>query len=266
MTIYAVPDIHGYSDELDRALRLIGEDGGRDARIVFLGDYTDRGPDSRGVLDRLIAGRSEGRDWICLMGNHDRMFLRFATEGQENDRNIRSRLSWLNARLGGTQTLGSYGLAATGTPAFLHPANGGWETLASYGLGTGEQLTGQELIARARTAIPEPHLQFLSDLPLWHEEPGLLFVHAGLRPGVPLDEQDEDDLIWIRDGFLDDDTDHGRLVVHGHTALDAPTHFGNRIDLDAGAGYGNPLIPAAFDGTDCFLLTETGRVPLPPPG
>ena len=76
--------------------------------------------------------------------------------------------------------------------------------------------------------------------------------------------QVEDVLIWIGDGFLDSDHDFGRLVVHGHTALDAPQHFGNRIDLDGGAGYGRPLIPAVFEGRDCWLLTDQGRVPLNP--
>ena len=120
------------------------------------------------------------------------------------------------------------------------------------------------LRAIAASAVPAAHLDFIDALPLWHQTDDLLFVHAGLRPGIALEEQREDDLIWIREGFVDSDFDFGRLVVHGHTALDHPQHFGNRIDLDGGAGYGRPLIPAVFEGRDCWLLTERGRVPLTP--
>ncbi|RVT83188.1 serine/threonine protein phosphatase [Rhodobacteraceae bacterium CCMM004] len=261
--IYAVGDIHGHADELDRVLALIAADGGQDARIVFLGDYTDRGPDSRGVLDRLAEGLDAGRDWICLMGNHDRMFLRFVTEGVEHDRNIRSGLSWFNPRLGGSRTLSSYGLGPARTPGFLIPANGGRETLASYGIASGD-LTAQELAHHARDAVPQRHVHFLADLPLWHSEGDLLFVHAGIRPGLAMADQHEDDLLWIRDDFLHDDRDHGALIVHGHTALERPTHFRNRIDLDGGAGYGRPLSAAVFEGRDCWLLTDGGRVPLTP--
>ncbi|WOI55564.1 metallophosphoesterase family protein [Palleronia sp. LCG004] len=263
MTIYAIGDIHGQSGELDRALSLVENDGGRDARIVFLGDYTDRGPDSRGVLDRLIGGLAEGRNWVCVKGNHDRMFERFLTDGLENDDRIKSGLSWMNKRLGGPSTLGSYGLGGEGA-AFLHQANGGIETLASYQV-AGDLLDPQELIIRAREAVPQSHLQFLAQRPLWHVEDGYLFVHAGLRPGIPLEEQDEDDLLWIREGWLEDTRDHGKMVVHGHTALDAPENYGNRINVDGGAGYGNPLVPVALDGGNAFTLSERrGRVPLPP--
>ncbi|MBJ3763280.1 metallophosphoesterase [Maribius pontilimi] len=260
MTIYAVGDIHGYADELDRALGLIEADGGPDARIVFMGDYTDRGPDSRGVLDRLIEGLTARRNWIAIQGNHDRMFLRFLTEGRENDSRIKSGLSWMNKRLGGPSTLGSYGLGGEGA-AFLQAANGGVETLASYDV-AGSPLDREELVMRAREAVPQAHKQFLAQRPLWHREEGLLFVHAGLRPGVALEDQDEDDLLWIRDGWLDDPRDHGPLVVHGHTALDFPQHYGNRLNTDAGAGYGNPLVPVAIEGRDAFALTPRGRVAL----
>ncbi|SFO90892.1 metallophosphoesterase family protein [Tranquillimonas alkanivorans] len=265
MTIYAVGDIHGQSARLDRALDMIEADGGPEARIVFLGDYTDRGPDSRGVLDRLIAGRDAGRDWIFLKGNHDRMFLRFLEEGRENDHNIRSGLSWFNPRLGGVQTLGSYGMAASEGPAFLMDANGGLETLASYGIGDRE-LTLHELAEEAARTVPQAHQDFLASLQLYHATEELLFVHAGIRPGLPLERQVEDDLIWIRDGFLDDSSDHGRLVVHGHTVVPEPMHLGNRVALDTGAGYGDPLTAAVFEGGDVWVLGSGGRVPLVPVG
>ena len=261
MTIYAVGDIHGQRAQLERALALIEADGGPDASIIFLGDYTDRGPDSRGVLDRLIAGRDAGRPWRFVRGNHDRMFLNFLTSGEQHDSNIKSGLSWMNRRLGGPSTLASYGLG--GAPLFLHERNGGRETLASYEI-DGASLSDMELAQAARRAVPEAHVQFLSTLPLYIEEDALLFVHAGIRPGVPLAKQVEDDLIWIRDGWLDNTEDHGAMIVHGHTALDAPVHFGNRIDLDGGAGYGRPLVPAVLNDGSWYVLKDDGRQPLQP--
>lgn len=234
--IYAIGDIHGQSAMLDRALALIEADGGPGARIVFLGDYTDRGPDSRAVVQTLVDGVAAGRNWVVLRGNHDRMFTRFVRSGIETDARIASGKGW------------------------LHPALGGPMTLASYGVDTG----GRGLLAAARAAVPEAHLAFLESRPLWHLEQDLFFVHAGIRPGVPIPQQAEDDLIWIREGFLDHHGAFDHLIVHGHTALETPHHFGNRIDLDGGAGYGRPLVPAVFEGTECWLLTARGRVPLTP--
>lgn len=265
MTLYVIGDIHGQIGQLDRALSLVAADGGSDAAIVFLGDYTDRGPDSRAVLDRLISARDAGRPWTFIKGNHDRMFLRFLTEGREHDSNIGSGLSWINRRLGGSATLASYGLPAGEGAMFLHPANGGRETLSSYDIG-GDEHSLQELVMRSRDAVPDAHRDFLADLPLWHEAGELLFVHAGIRPGIPLEDQDEDDLIWIRDGWLDATETHPWLIVHGHTALDFPEHYGNRVNLDSGAGYGRPLVPAVFEGRDCWTLGEGGRSPLLPAG
>lgn len=259
--IYAIGDIHGQKAMLDHALALITADGGPDAQIMFLGDYTDRGPDSRGVIDTLIAGQNAGRNWTCLMGNHDRMFARFIRDGTEHDARIKSGLSWLNPRLGGSTTLSSYGL--DGTMHFADPATDGLERLAHFEGATGwiDKIT---LAEQARAAIPQNHLAFLEGLPLHHQTDDLIFVHAGLRMELPLEWQDPEDLIWIRDGFLDSKINYGKLIVHGHTALDHPQHFGNRVDLDGGAGYGRPLIPAVFEGRDCWLLTEDGRVPLVP--
>ena len=96
-----------------------------------------------------------------------------------------------------------------------------------------------------------------------HVTDDLIFVHAGLRPGIALADQVETDLVWIRQPFLEHDGDHGRLVVHGHTALDHPAHHGNRVNLDGGAGYFRPLHAAVFEGRQGWLLTERGRVPIP---
>ncbi len=148
---------------------------------------------------------------------------------------------------------------------WLHPRLGGVETLASYGVEDAGRRPILDVHADAVAAVPDVHTRFLNDLPLYHETEELIFVHAGIRPGIPMRQQTEHDLIWIRDGFLEDDTDHGKLVVHGHTALEEPTHFGNRIDLDSGAGYFRPLTAAVFEGRTCWILTDTGRVLLLPP-
>lgn len=258
--IYAIGDIHGQTAQMDRALALIDADGGPDATIVFVGDYTDRGPDSRGVIDRLLQGRADGRPWTAIMGNHDRLFLRYVTEGAEHDNRVKSNISWLNHRLGGDTTLGSYGLGDGAPPAFLRDDTG-FEWLSEWRDGD-SKLGPQEVVAAARAAVPDDHLNFLATLPLWHETDDLVFVHAGIRPGTPLAEQDEDDLLWIRDGWLENTDDHGKLIIHGHTALDAPEAYPNRVNIDGGAGYGRPLVPVAFDGRDAWTLSGSGRTPL----
>lgn len=244
MTIYAIGDIHGQLDALRAAHARIDADraahGTQAAQIVHLGDLTDRGPDSRGVLDHLIAGHAAGKPWITIKGNHDRMFHRFVTTGDQHDSNIKSGLGWLNPRLGGPATLASYGVADT------HEAD------------------PESAFEAARAAVPQAHLEFIAQRPLYHRADDLLFVHAGIRPNLPLERQHEDDLIWIRDGFLDHTDPFDWLVIHGHTALDAPQHFGNRVDLDSGAGYGRPLTAAVIEGRDVFVLTDQGRVPLRP--
>ena len=259
--IYAIGDIHGQKEMLDHALGLIAADGGEDAHIVFLGDYVDRGPDSRGVLETLISGQEAGRPWTCILGNHDRFFARFIREGRQHDPRVKSGLNWLNPRLGGAETLASYGVV--GQMHFAAQAFGEQERLVHCETEAG-WITPDALIAAAQASIPERHIAFIENLPLWHETEHLLCVHAGLRPHISLPHQDQEDLIWIREGFLDSTHNFGKLVVHGHTALDTPEHFGNRVDLDAGAGYGRPLIPAVFEGRHCWTLTDNGRVPLHP--
>lgn len=238
--LYAIGDIHGQLEMLDAALQRIKADGGEDARIVFLGDYTDRGPDSRGVIERLMAGQEQGRDWICLKGNHDRMFEWFLEETPRHDPHLLIGYHWLHERIGGV------------------------ETLASYGLTFEDRTRLDDLHARAKEVIPAPHAEFLRSLPALHETPELAFVHAGIRPGVPLAQQHEDELVWIRQPFHDHTGPHPKLIVHGHTPVDRPSHYGNRVNLDSGAGYGRPLTAAVFEGRDCWLLTDAGRVPLKP--
>lgn len=238
--IYAVGDIHGQKTMLEDALARIDRDGG--GRVVFLGDYTDRGPDSCGVVELLRNGQNEGRDWITLKGNHDRMFEMFLRDHPANDDRLLVGYHWLHDRIGGI------------------------ETLASYGVDVPDGIRIYQVHAQARDAVPRDHLTFLAGLPPYHLENKILFVHAGIRPGVPLEQQSENDLIWIRHEFLDDPHPHPWLVVHGHTPGRVAEHFGNRINLDAGAGYGRPLATAVFEGQECWLLTERGRVPLIPKG
>ena len=238
--LYAVGDIHGHLDQLEHVLELIVRDGGETSEIVFLGDLVDRGPNSSAVIQMLMDGQIAGRPWHVLKGNHDRMFSRFLADATIHDPRILSRKSW------------------------LHPVMGGLNTLASYGVDTRENRKTADLHAEARTCVPKEHLAFVANLPVFLERGDLLFVHAGIVPGVPLDEQSEDDLIWIRDPFLNFSDPHPWLIVHGHTAIEMPHHFGNRIDLDGGAGRGRDLYPAVFEGKDCWLLTEGGRIPLVP--
>ena len=241
MRIYAIGDIHGQLDMLKAAHERIAADKARvgdpDAKIVHLGDYTDRGPDSCGVLQYLIDGAAAGAPWIMLRGNHDRMFCRFVSHGIAHDRQIKSGKSWLNPSLGGVETLASYGVKA-------NDENHETAHLA------------------ALKHVPSEHVRFLSDLPLTYKWGDYLFVHAGVRPGVKLKKQVEEDLIWIRNGWLDYSGKLPWCVVHGHTVVDRPTHFGNRIAIDTGAGYGRPLTVLVIEDGQPEIVTATGRAPL----
>jgi len=238
--IYAIGDIHGQAAELDRVLHLIHQDGGAEAEIVFLGDFIDRGPDSQGVMERLSRGKSEGRNWTFLMGNHDRMFRWFMEDFPRHDPTLLVEFNWLHPRLGGDTTLASYGIPVTGRDRM------------------------SEIHARARKAVPQSHIDFLQALALSHETPDHFFAHAGIRPGVPLKDQTEGDLLWIRKEFHAFTAPHPKLIVHGHTPVDSAKHYGNRVNLDTGAGYGKPLCAAVFEGTEVWVLTEQGRNRLRP--
>jgi serine/threonine protein phosphatase 1 len=120
------------------------------------------------------------------------------------------------------------------------------------------------LHAEAVEAVPQTHRDFLEGRPTWLQRGEIVFVHAGIRPGIPMEAQQETDLVWIRTGFLDDSRDHGFLVVHGHTALDRATHYGNRVNIDSSAAYGGPLTAVVIEGRQVWLLTDHGRIPLQP--
>lgn len=243
MRHYVIGDIHGQIGMLRAAHRRIEADrdriGDRTAEVIHLGDLVDRGPDSKGVLDFLIDGIRAGRPWMVLKGNHDRMFSRFVREGRLHDNRVSSGKGWLDPALGGDKTLASYGIEAT------------------------EEAAGAAF-KQARLRVPDAHVDFIDTLPLYHEAGEVLFVHAGIEPRAPLEWQSEDDLLWIREPFLNYRDPLPWLVIHGHTALEAPQHFRNRVDLDSGAGYGRPLTAAVVEGRDVYILTDRGRKLLKP--
>ncbi len=246
MRTYAIGDIHGHLDHLVSAHALIAADrraqGDAEAPVVHIGDLVDRGPNSRGVIDHLIAGLARSEPWVVLKGNHDRMFAGFLEDGQYHDPRLWSELHWMHERLGGA------------------------DTLASYGIRTPARRARDKVHAEARKAVPEAHLAFLNTLPLYHLAGEVLFVHAGIRPGVDLRHQVEDDLLWIRDDFLNDSRDHGALVIHGHTSIEVAAHYGNRVNIDTGAGYGGPLATVVIEDRQVWQLTPKGRVMLAPAG
>ncbi len=242
MRTYAIGDIHGHIELLREVHAWIAADQAKHgaAPIVHVGDLVDRGPDCRGVVDYLRAGIEAGRDWVVLKGNHDRMFTNYLRDINYHDPCLRTDLSYLHPRIGGAATLESYGVknAADRPLAPVH--------------------------AEAVAAVPEAHLQFLESLPIYHQRGEVIYVHAGIRPGIAIEQQVEDDLVWIRKGFLEDTRDFGALIVHGHTALDAPMHYGNRVNIDSSAAYGGPLTAVVLEGREVFNLTAAGRVALLP--
>ena len=244
MRSYAIGDIHGQLTLLQQAHRWIEADqkrcGDPDAPIVHLGDLVDRGPDSAGVITYLRKGQQGGAPWVVLKGNHDRLFEKFLTDPGWHDPHIREGVT------------------------YLHPAIGGAETLMSYGLFRPSSFHIKRARQQVLDAIAPEDVAFLQNLPLYHSHAEVLHVHAGIRPGVPLSQQDEQDLVWIRDPFLMDTRDHGQLVVHGHTAIHAPTHYRNRVNIDSRAGYGGPLTAIVIEHRQVWVLTESGRVPLAP--
>ena len=242
MRTYAIGDIHGHIELLREVHAWIAADQAKHgaAPIVHVGDLVDRGPDCRGVVDYLRAGIAAGQDWVVLKGNHDRMFTNYIRDINYHDPCLRSDLSYLHPKIGGAATLESYGVrnAADRPLAPVH--------------------------AEAVAAVPEAHLQFLESRPIYYQRGEVIYVHAGIRPGIAIELQVEDDLVWIRKGFLEDTRDFGALIVHGHTALDAPMNYGNRVNIDSSAAYGGPLTAVVLEGRAVYNLTAAGRVALLP--
>jgi serine/threonine protein phosphatase 1 len=205
--VYAIGDVHGCADQLRRLLAVIAADAAGfagDKWIVGLGDYVDRGPQSSTVLDLLTARPPPGFRRFCLAGNHEAMMLDFWDHPAD-------RSGWLGF--------------------------GGIETLYSYGIGQGAMeradIRGRRYLLDSH--IPSEHRYFLDTLPLTLSLPGLVLVHAGIRRGIPLRQQAESDLLWIRHEFFDAPADDGLLVVHGHTPGSEPVIAPHRICVDTGA-------------------------------
>lgn len=245
MRSYAIGDIHGHIDLLRAAHARIAADrrdvGDADAPIVHLGDLVDRGPASNEVVEYLRRGATGDR-WITLRGNHDSLFARFLADPTSRDPGLRSDLTYLDRRIGGATTLASYGVRDPGTRPVA------------------------EVHADALDLVPITHGPWMATLPLTFAFDTNLFVHAGIRPGVPLAQQTDTDLMWIRAPFHDFTGSHGAFVVHGHTPVEHPTHYGNRLNIDTGAAYGGPLTAVVIEGARVFHLTDQGRVPVVPTG
>jgi serine/threonine protein phosphatase 1 len=198
--IYAIGDLHGHLEALERLLDQIQPDLTQE-RLVFMGDYIDRGPQPKGVVDYVLRLKNSAPpdQVICLKGNHETMFLNFL-KGEDRQ---------------------------------LFLLNGGLSTLKDYWGREWDQL--EELV------LPPDHERFYRELRLYYDTPRYIFVHGGLRPGVPLEDQEEEDLLWIRGEFITALDDFGRLVVFGHTPFRQPLILPNKIGIDTGAVYGNAL-------------------------
>lgn len=226
--VYAVGDIHGRLDLLERLLGRITEDCARrrPARVVlvFLGDYIDRGPASRQVVERLMRGAPPtgplaGSEWVCLKGNHEDCMVHFL-----DDTSLGA--SW--CRNGGIDTVRSYAGDLPERPE-------------------ADMAALQLLLVRT---LPPSHLRFLARLPLLHREGDYVFAHAGIRPGIALEDQDPRDLMWIRDEFLYDSSPANFVVVHGHTPTPTPDIRPHRIGIDTRAYESGALTAVVLEGSD----------------
>lgn len=239
--VYAIGDIHGRADLLAGVFAAIDEDISTDRAAgsmaapleIYLGDYVDRGPQSRQVIDMLIARQAERRATF-LAGNHESVFFRLLRgEGTYED--------W--TPLGGRETLLSYGLAPPDLVA-MAPA---------------------ERLAALQAAVPEAHRAFFASLALSLSVGPYVFVHAGIRPDVPMEEQSARDLLWIRRDFLDAEQPLGAIVVHGHTPVPEPDFRPYRINIDTGAYMTNRLTCLKIDGGGPLVLTGHGESGRPAP-
>ncbi|MGB4100564.1 MAG: metallophosphoesterase family protein [Alphaproteobacteria bacterium] len=225
--LYVVGDIHGRVDLLRQILAQIVEDAdtAKELRkeLIFLGDYVDRGYHSRDVIDLLRSGLPPGFAPVFLRGNHEDVMLRFC----DGDDTIAR--DWFYF--------------------------GGRETVASYGLPPPPQTVTDEQVRRIRAdftaRVPVEHLAFLRATQLHYQNGDYIFVHAGMRPGLALEQQLRDDLLFIRTEFLDSAEDFGGMVVHGHTIVPAPEIHPNRIAIDTGA--------YATAKLTCLILEESAR-------
>ena len=226
--VYAIGDIHGRADLLADLHRRIAEDAGASQAVkriaVYLGDYVDRGHSSFEVIDMLLNEPLKGFESVHLKGNHEAMMLEFI-DGTPNP-------NWLVN--GGDATLQSYGIEMA------------WAIADAYGL--------ERIRDLLQDSVPSTHLAFLRSLQLHMIVGDYLFVHAGIRPGLPLDKQRAADFIWIRDRFLASHDDFGMRVVHGHSITAKPEVRANRIGIDTGAFFSNRLTCAILEDRDVRFL------------
>lgn len=227
--VYAVGDIHGRVDLLRQIRDLISDDVGASPHernvVVYLGDYIDRGPNSRDVIELLLKAPLPGFEEVHLKGNHEDFMLEFLDD------------------------------PGVGEPWYL---NGGDTTLVSYGVERTAIMGGADRFStmrdQFRRKLPVEHMAFLRSLSMFHIEGDYLFVHAGIRPGRPVADQEARDLLWIRGEFLSSKADHGCCVVHGHSISPEPEMRNNRIGIDTGAYYTGRLTCLVLDGTERRIL------------
>ena len=233
MRLYVVGDVHGRDDLLADLMREIELDGqaNPDKRkiLIFLGDYIDRGLQSRQVLDRLTGPMPEGFEAVFLKGNHELAMQQFMHDPQFGR-------TW--KYYGGLETLHSYGITEL--------------TLSD------DPMEFERARDRLCNELPAAHRRFLDTLSLSVEFGGYFFAHAGVRPGIPLKRQIEDDLLWIREDFLESRASFGKVIVHGHTPSEEPVFRPNRIGIDTGAYMTGVLTCLILDGADRQLL-QTGE-------
>jgi len=229
--LYCIGDIHGRLDLLHELHEMIRNDAmgySGSKGIVYLGDYIDRGAQSKQVLDLLVEQPMDGFDVVHLLGNHEQAMLDFLAQPK-------SAAAWLNF--------------------------GGQVTLLSYGVGLGQlQVLRQVDVLRdeLEARLPPSHLEFIASCRLFYHEGSYCFAHAGIRPGVPLEEQVREDLLWIRAEFTRSRADHGCIVVHGHTINEDVELLPNRIGIDTGAFYTGMLTALVLEAGEQRLL-QTGR-------
>lgn len=230
LRLYAIGDVHGCDSLLAEVHEKIAGDlaarPAPDHRIIHLGDFIDRGKESAAVVERVVALAAKDERVLSLRGNHESMFLDFLGDPME------------------------------GGQGFLR--NGGMETLASYGVALDRGFSSMRdligLVYETLEILPAAHRQFIAKLPFSFRFGDFFFCHAGIKVGVPLDEQDSHDLIWIREPFLSSDADFGAVVIHGHTPIEKPDIRPNRINIDTGAVLGGPLTCLVLEGREYRFL------------
>jgi len=227
MRVYAIGDVHGCVHELEDLLDAIDKDQGQatlETHLVFLGDLVDRGPSSADVIGLLRTGPLPADVAHFIMGNHEEVMIDCYEGGAD------ASAAWL--KYGGVETLESYGLKRK---AILDPSF--------------------DVPKSMRIAVPSSHIEFLKSFHDFVRLGDYLFVHAGIRPGVPVDDQWSRDFRWIRQGFLDSSTDHGCMIVHGHTIVAKTEFHKNRIAADTGCYLTGRLSAVALEGDTVRVLS-----------